>query len=432
MKIKTLILLQFSFCVLGAFGQDTLTVEQATRMALKTHPSISQALSVVDAAEARASQTESQRYPEIGAEALYTRLGPVSEMTIPKMGTFKLYPADNYDAHVGARFTLFDFGKTGALVDLSRSRALSTLDAVVLAKKNLAMQTIRTFYTILYLQKSGQVQDEQIEALNEHILAAQKHLAAGTATQFDVLTTQVRVSAAQNQKVDIENMLSKQQTVLRQLINAPPDVPVPVRGEFIQSSASLNVDSLVQLADRQRVELVLARDAERSSQLQVKIGSLARLPSLKANLLYGFKNGLFPDLDKIQANWVAGIKAEMPIFEGGRIAGQEKESRAALLADQAHVQDVERQIRGDVEQAAADVQAALSKIQICQIQMRQAREAVAMARTRYETGSLTNLDLLDAETAESGVNLSNLQALYRYVISRYELERAVGNPFYEE
>jgi outer membrane protein TolC len=60
------------------------------------------------------------------------------------------------------------------------------------------------------------------------------------------------------------------------------------------------------------------------------------------------------------------------------------------------------------------------------VQLRQARDAARMARTRYETGSVTNLDLLDAEAAESAARLAKLQALYRSVISRVELGRAAG------
>ena len=68
-------------------------------------------------------------------------------------------------------------------------------------------------------------------------------------------------------------------------------------------------------------------------------------------------------------------------------------------------------------------------MQISQVQLQQAQDAVAIARTRYETGSITNLDLLDAETAESTAKLTSLQTLYRFILSKYELERATGTSF---
>ena len=107
----------------------------------------------------------------------------------------------------------------------------------------------------------------------------------------------------------------------------------------------------------------------------------------------------------------------------------EQEAQAAINAEQAHTQNTERQIRSDVEQTLADFQASARKVEITKVQLQQAHEAVAIARTRYETGSSTNLDLLDAETAESEAKLMNLEAMYRLVISKYELDRAVGVSF---
>jgi outer membrane protein TolC len=430
MKISILFLFPALLCAGGAGAQDTLTVEQATRLVLKSHPAMAQALANAGAAEARALQGESLRYPDVSAEAQYARISPVVELTIPQMGTFKFYPENNYDAHVAARYTVFDFGRTGAMIDLGRSRAVASRDAVEMTRTGLAMQTIRTFYAILYLEKSARVQDEQIEALNGHLQATQKRVSAGTATNLDALTTKVRVAAAQSQKVDIENALQKQRSILRQLLNAPAYALLPLRGEFSGGdTASVNGDSLFQSALRQRPESALARDAEQSARLQARLAGLGRMPSLKANLSYGSKNGYIPDLNEMRANWVAGVRAEMPIWEGGRIRRQEDEAEALLLAEQAHLRDVERQIRSDVEQAAADVIAARAKVRICEVQIQQAHEATAMARSRYETGSVTNLDLLDAESAESAARLSMLQSLYWYVISGIELDRASGKRF---
>jgi outer membrane protein TolC len=288
------------------------------------------------------------------------------------------------------------------------------------------LQTIRTFYTIVLLRKSLLVQDEQIEALNKHLDVTQKRVSAGSATSFDVLTTQVRVAASQNQRVEILNSLQKQESVLRQLLNLQASNPLLIRGSFEQVSIALNIDSLIQVAMLRRPELKLVRDAEQSAQFQKKLNSLGNMPSLNVNVAYGLKNGYEPNIYAMRGNWMWGVQARVPLFDGGRVNHQEEEAQAVVESEQAHAQDVTRQVRSDVEQTIADVQASGSKVQISEVQLRQAHEAVTIARTRYETGSITNLDLLDAETAESSAKLMNLQALYRFVLSKYELGRAIG------
>jgi outer membrane protein TolC len=413
-----------------AAGQDSITVEQAVQRVLQTHPVLGQALANIRAAEARTLQASSSQFPEISTDAVYTHIGPVPEFSFLAFGSIVLAPADNYDAHVSGKYTVFDFGKTSAAVDLSQSRVQASRDAIELTKTNLALQTVRTFYMIMLLQRSLQVQDEQIEALTQHISVTQKRVTAGSATNFDVLTTQVRVASSQNQRVEIQNSLQKQESVFRQLLNLSTNVPLLIRGSFQQTPLSLNMDSLQQIAMYQRAELKLARDAEESARLQKNASSRGNMPSLKIIAAYGFKNGYEPNIYLMRGNWMWGAQAQIPLFDGGKVSHQEEEAQAAIESEQAHTQDADRQIRSDVEQAVADVQASWSKVQISDVQLQQAHEAVAIARTRYETGSVTNLDLLDAETAESSARLMSLQALYRFVISKYELDRAVGGSLF--
>lgn len=410
----------------AALSQDTLTVGQVLKRVLETHPAIAQAEQNTHAAEARVLQSASARSPEVTTEVTYAFLGPVAKLAFPGLGDFKLYPANNYDAHVVGRYTVYDFGKVDAAIDLNRSRVQTSRDAIELTKSTLAYQAIRVFYAILLLEKSIAVQNEQIDALRQHIDITKRRLAAGAATSFDVLTTQVRVAAAQNQKIDLESAAAKQRAMLAQLLGFTSGSAVHVRGELEQTSIPLNNDSLLQAAILQRMELKLSRDAGLSAELQQKAASLGNKPTLKVNLSYGLKNGYIPNLDVLRGNWVAGVKAEVPIFDGGRTDHQQEEAQAIVLAEEARQRDIQQQVRTDVEQAVTDVQSAAAKIPISEIQVQQAREAVSMAKLRYETGTVTNLDLLDAQTAESTARLGNLQALHKLILSKYELQRAIG------
>ncbi len=414
----------------SARAQDSLTVDQAIQEVLSTHPAVIQSMQQVQASEARWRQSISAELPEITAEALYTRIGPVPQLDIPIMGSFKLYPEDNYDGHIGARYTVFDFGRTNASIDLSESRVQSTRDAVEIIKTGLVYQTIRAFYSILVLQRSIVVQKEQIDALNEHLDITKKRVNAGTATNFDILTTQVRVANAQQQKIELENALQRQQSVLRQLLEIPSTTVLQLKWDFQVFTVPASIDTLIERAYKQRPEMAFVHDVILTTNLQFRLASLGALPSLKVNASYGVKNGYIPNLDAWRGNWVAGVKLEIPLYEGGRAKNQEQEAQALYLAEQEHLRDVEQQIRTDVEQVAADVRAAQEKLQIAELQVQQAVAAVSLARSKYETGSMTNLDLLDSETAESAAKLGQLQALYRYVISRYELQRATGEPIF--
>jgi len=381
---------------------------------------------MVQAFVARVEQNRSPYYPKTDAEIGYTRLGPVAKLDVPVLGSFKLFPENNYDGHLSVEQTIFDFGKTRSQIELGETSVQSALDNVELLKNNLAIQTIQTFYSIMYLQQSIQVQDEQVNALNQHLLITQKRVQSGSATDFDVLTTEVRVSAAQTHRIDVENELRKQEVIFRQLLDLPPSSPVHLGGDFSLPPIPLKPDSLLALAMQRRVEVLLSRDGEKAVEMQLRVASLRDMPSLKANIAYGLKNGYIPNLDVLRGNWVAAVSLQVPIFDGYRTRSQEQESEANLRAARAHTLDTERAVTSEVLQAISDVRASLDKIQTSELQVRQAKQAIDVATVRYEGGVVTNLDVIDAQTALAQAELFHLQALYHYALSRYALDKSIG------
>lgn len=407
-------------------GPDSLTVEEAVRHAIENQPLVEQALQTVRSAHARIGESRSAYYPVIEADLSYTRLGPVPELTFPGFGVFKLYPENNYDEHVALSQTVYDFGKTDAAVSLSRSGVRSARDNLALVKTTLAFQTIQSFYAVLFLRESIAVQDQQIDALTQHLAATQKKQQTGTATDFDVLTTRVRIAAARNKKIDLRNNLEKQEAAFRRLLGLPPDEEVRLRGAFDKTPVPLNDDSLMAAAKDKRIELKQSVDAERTAALQERFASMRDKPAIRVNLAYGARNGFEPDLDVQLGNWVLGIEARVPIFDGFLTSSSKREARANVRAAEARTLDVERLVVAEVQQAISDARSAAEKIETSELQVEQARQALDMANIRYESGVITNLDVIDAEAALAEARLSYLQALYLYEVSRYSLERAVG------
>jgi outer membrane protein TolC len=345
---------------------------------------------------------------------------------IPGRAAIDIYPENNYDVHVGLRQTIYDFGRTDASVNLARSGRDVAEGNLEQVKRDLAYRTMSAFNAILILRSNLAVLDEQIQALIRHLDVTRKRVQAGTSTDFDALTTEVRIAAARSERIDAANVLEGQEIQFRELTGLGSQKPVVLKGEFISAALRLDPDSLLKEASRQRPELLAARATENSAGLQSHLYSLGMRPSLTANLTSGFKNGYSPDLNELKANFFAGLQANVPLFDGHRTRSQTREAEAALLAAKARTQDLERQIAAEVEQAVAGAGASQQKIQNAELQVTQAERAVSMAQTRYQAGVATNLDVLDAQTALTQARLSRLRALYNYTASLTAVDRASG------
>jgi outer membrane protein len=408
-------------------ASDSLSLDSAIARVLATYPAVDQASRGVAAVQSRVAGSRSSYYPEVAVEGSYARVDPVPSFDFPGLGSFKLFPANNYDAHLAVRQTVFDFGKRATEVAFSESLGQAADHNVELVRAGLAFETIRTFYSILYLERNLDVQDEQIAALTRHLEVTREKVRTGSATDFDVLTTQVRVATAQSQRVDVANTLERERVRLRGLLGLPPDAPLHLAGTFDIAAPTLRTDSLVALALTQRPELKLSRDAEATAGIQTRLASLGDRPSVKVGVTAGVKNGYVPNLNEATANWNAGIQVDVPVFNGFRRSSHVAEAQLNFQAAQDHTRDIERRVATDVQQAIADVQASEQQLSTSELQVTQAEQAVSLAEVRYDAGVITNLDVLDAQTSLEAARLVALKARYDFVRSRYELDRALGN-----
>ena len=125
--------------------------------------------------------------------------------------------------------TIYDFSKTSRNVKAEESGKTISEKSVELVKQKLNLVTVISYYTLVYLQEALKINDVQLENLNDHLAFITKKKETGSATQYEILTTQVRISAAENQEVDIQIEIKTQQAILNSLLGFPVNTPLKVK-----------------------------------------------------------------------------------------------------------------------------------------------------------------------------------------------------------
>ncbi len=70
------------------------------------------------------------------------------------------------------------------------------------------------------------------------------------------------------------------------------------------------------------------------------------------------------------------------------------------------------------------------KVSQYELQLAQALKAYSLAETSFNSGTITNLDLLDSNTSVSESRLQLLKARMDYAASIYKLKAAMGERLY--
>jgi outer membrane protein TolC len=106
------------------------------------------------------------------------------------------------------------------------------------------------------------------------------------------------------------------------------------------------------------------------------------------------------------------------------------QAKSAMTSLSYESESTKRQVANELSDARSYLVAAEKKVGQYSLQLEQAQKAYSLALTSFNTGVITNLDLLDANTAVSESRLLLLKAKIDYAASVYKFRAALGERLY--
>lgn len=416
------------------FGQqpaaDSLELTPLISKVIQSYPTVQQAAEALNAADLKIELARTAYLPNIAASGSYAHVGPVPTLHIPDLGSFSLVPKNNLNSSVNVNQVISDFGKTKRNVEYEeKNRELTSLGADQI-KQKMALAVIGCYYSLLYYQEAVAIKEEQLTILNQHLANVEKKAATGSATQYEILSTKVRLSTVESQKTDIDAALSSQNSYLNMLLGEPATTRHRVKNSLQTGIVPISEDSLVAVALANRNEMKIA--AQKMSQLQAYQNLVAKqsAPVLSAFAGAGWKNGYIPELDKPKANYAVGLSLMIPIFDANRTKLTTRLAGSTIRSNTYETDLTRRTITNEVMETINALKAATSKSKQFEMQLSQAKKALELAELKFKSGALTNLDLLDAENALSESSLFLLKAKIERAVIDFKLKAALGVNLY--
>lgn len=410
--------------------EDSLSLKSLINELITTHPSIKEANEVLNTADAKINLAKTGYFPDVNLNASYVRIGPVIELTFPGLGTFKMNPENNYNAALEVRQPLYDFGKTNSKVENEKeSKVLSSM-TIEQMKQKMSLVAINTFFNLFYLQEAIKIKDEQIKTLNEHLDFVQKKFGTGSATSYEILSTQVRISNAESQKLDLQSGFKIQLSLLNSFLGLPPETQHNLKEELTSESINSNREEYLKKAYQQRDEILIAKEKQKTARMNYNMLDHTDNPNLNFIGTAGYKNGYVPDLNQFKANYAVGFQFSYPLFDAQRTKNNLAIAQTVINTNDLDLEVIQRTITNEVVENQTNFENTAKKIKQFEMQFQQAEKALNLAKTSFQNGVITNLDLLDAETSFSESKLLLLKAHIDYTISYYKLKASIGERLY--
>jgi len=328
--------------------------------------------------------------------------------------------------------SIYDFGKTDKNVTFEKQNREMVGFSIELLKQKLSGMMIGNYYSLVFLQEAIKIKDEELTTLNEHLQFVQKKAATGSATNYEILTTKVRISAIENQKTDLLNALEIQQGQLNSFLGKTQGTKLMVKNELVFSQVLATNDSLFSFAFDHRNEMKIARQKNTLADTRLKMVNSQNNPSLNFFGSGGFKNGYFNDRfeDVGKLNFAVGIGIKVPLFDANRSKYNKIQAKSDIQGNLQETELARRTIVNEVVECKANALSAQKKVHQSELQLEQAEQAFSLAETNFKAGAITNLDMLDSSTSVAESRLALLKTKIDYSVSVLKLKIALGEQIY--
>jgi outer membrane protein len=410
---------------------EGLTLQQVVSLALEHNAQILQAQEGLAGSTAKVDESRSALFPQVSALASYARVGPIASYTV-SLGPFgppitmKFGIENIYNAGLSVQHSLFNWGRTQAGIEMSEIGVRLAESGLELTRQNVAYQVTQLFYGILLSKEGIDVLDQSMHSLESRLQTTKTRYEAGLASNFDLLTMEVQIGGIRSRRVEAENNLKKLCLLFNKLTGRDLNEPVLLAGTLTYQAIAPNLESLVRTAVSNRREIGQMKHQESIAMAQVDLTNSLNKPNLNLSVAWGLRNGFMPNLDVLRGNWNASVVLAYPLFDGFRVKNQLDQADVNLTLARMRSEDMTVAVAMEVNQAVSDVTMNEEKIRIEEVKVKQAEEALKIAGERHEKGLLSVVDLLDSHTALENARLSRLQTVYNAILSRANLDKAIG------
>ena len=185
------------------------------------------------------------------------------------------------------------------------------------------------------------------------------------------------------------------------------------------------MDDLLTQASQTRPDLVALRDDVSAADKAAVADRRARLP--KVNLLGSFGRTPTGDPEVRETYAAAGFDVELPLMTGGRLTARVREMQDRVDVARKALDDLEDQVAREVNIGWLNVAQARNRIPVTESLLSAASQAFDLAKSRYDIGAASFVELSQAELARTEAAIEEASARYEFEISKAVLQFDTGS-----
>lgn len=411
--------------LLSSASAGAETLQGALLKAYATNPTLTGARAGQRANDENVPIQKADGRPNLSADGEY------QEVLVKPAGAFS-QPNRSVAASGTLAVPLYSGGAVKNGVRAARKRVESGQANLRGTEASIFSQVVAAYMDVVRDQAIVALNRNTVDVLAVNLRATNDRFEVGDLTRTDIAQSESRLALARSDLQRVEaNLIASRENYIA-LVGVPPaDLETPPALPGLPASP----DAAVDVALKDNPDILAARIEREATRYDVRVARASRLPTVSGytsgsytNYLGSYSSGV-PGvaIAQTQKQAAAGVRATLPLFQGGRPAALVRQSQA--LESQAIEREIEAE-RGVISQTRAAYAAWQAAVQTI-ASSRSAVDASALSlegvRAENTVGSRTILDILDAEREALNARVQLVTAERDSYVAGFSLLAAMGH-----
>jgi len=390
--------------VVDAQELQDATLKEFVLLAIETHEMVQIADSEIRRAQADVSLAKSIFLPKLDANGSYTFYDDDLSIELSPDESFVIRPRQDWTASIDLRQNLFTGLRAFRARDIAKlNRDIADLDRWTTIN-NLTLDVARSFFDAVALAEWVEVRKIVLEENENQLKVAERLFEVGENSVADVARWRAQVASAKQALT----------VAVGDAALARKAIPIPDGTE----------EELTTKAFIQRPEVLTLIHQLEAAGLMVKFERGVWYPQLDASAQYFQQKSGFPANDWLSLT----LNLRQQIFDGGITKAQVAKAREDLRLVELLEQTLRRTIEDQVDSAYIGYEAASAVFDAARERTEASRLAYRQVERAYRVGEASTTDLLNATTAATDAETSQIVARVQREFQAISLRYAVGMP----
>jgi outer membrane protein len=319
--------------------------------------------------------------------------------------------------------TVFDFWGTPSRYQAAILGQGATRLDTTQVRDNIFLLVCQGYFRVLRGEKLVQVAQQEVVQFNDQLKDAKNLFEFGLATYNDVLQAEVALADSQQRLITAKNDVVNAKSALNKLIGLPIPTPLSLAEEKELAAAPLKLAEASEMAVKQRSDLKAATSRIGQGEKHVTQAKAQYYPRFyaQAGHLWQQNNAFVND-----SQWFAIFGLQWSLFTGLDTRAQVRQARDRVEQLKVKRQDLDEQVRLDVQTAYLAVKETAERIRVTEKAVTQGEENLRLNRDRYREQVGTATNVVDAVTLLTKTRVNFFNARYDHQLAKAQLLWAVG------